>query len=85
MKHFLVELAHFWSAWLRNPKTIGAIAPSSAGLGRAMLKALGEIASDGKVLELGPGTGPVTAQLVKQLSPQQIIALERDSSLVSQL
>ena len=51
--------------------TTGAIAPSSSVLARAMLRALprqDQIPEDYQVLEVGPGTGPITVALAERMS-----------------
>jgi len=50
-------------------RTTGAIAPSSLFLARAIAKTLPEqISDDFKVVEVGPGTGSVTGELVKRMN-----------------
>ncbi|MGE3855363.1 MAG: class I SAM-dependent methyltransferase [Dehalococcoidia bacterium] len=56
----------FIRAFIRNRQTIGAVAPTSAGVGRNMAR-LGGIAHAKKVVEFGPGTGAITAQLLAAL------------------
>lgn len=74
---FLVEQARFLGRLLGQPKTIGAIAPSSRALGRAMAAQIP--AGDGPVLELGPGTGVVTrAILERSIAPARLTAIEFD-------
>jgi len=51
--------------FLRNPGRIGAIAPSSNGLCRELVTWL-EIDNAAAVAELGPGTGAVTRELLRQ-------------------
>jgi phosphatidylethanolamine/phosphatidyl-N-methylethanolamine N-methyltransferase len=55
--------ARFIGAWLKNPLKTGAVAPSSRFLARLMASYVDPAAS-GPVIELGPGTGPVTAALL---------------------
>jgi phospholipid N-methyltransferase len=57
-------LAHF----RKSPRTVGAIAPSSRRLARAMLDGLSlEPGSAVRVVELGPGTGAVTGEIARRL------------------
>lgn len=67
----------FVVAWLRAPLTVGAIAPSSPALAKAITK---EISPEtGPVLELGPGTGVFTqAMLDRGVSEENLTLLERD-------
>lgn len=55
-------MASIFSSFLRDPRRVGAIVPSSKALALAMRDAAGGAK---KVLELGAGTGPITAELVK--------------------
>jgi phosphatidylethanolamine/phosphatidyl-N-methylethanolamine N-methyltransferase len=56
----------FLSHFRKNPRTVGAIAPSSQRLARTMLDGL-ELPLDVRVVELGPGTGAVTGEIVRRL------------------
>ena len=79
------ESALFFRHWLRHPLEIGAFLPSSAAVGRAMAKA---VAFDrpGMILELGGGTGAVTASLLEAgCAPERLIVVEREAALASTL
>ena len=79
------ESALFFRHWLRHPLEIGAFLPSSAAVGRAMAKA---VAFDrpGMILELGGGTGPVTASLLEAgCAPERLIVVEREAALAAML
>ncbi len=67
-----------WTHLLRNPRTIGSVTPSSAALARAMAK---EARSADHVLELGAGTGPVTAALLQELPVEAITSVELQPQL----
>jgi phosphatidylethanolamine/phosphatidyl-N-methylethanolamine N-methyltransferase len=72
----MADRLSFFRSLLRNPKLTGAISPSGKALARAMA-CLVEAESDWPVLELGPGTGPVTAALIAHgVAPERIVALE---------
>jgi phospholipid N-methyltransferase len=61
---------HFIRQSIRNPVTIGAVLPSGARLARAMaVAALPDGRPPTRILEVGPGTGPITAQLSRRLTP----------------
>ncbi len=61
---------HFIRQSLRNPNTVGAVLPSGGRLARAMANvALPKGHSPRHVLEVGPGTGPVTQELYNRLQP----------------
>lgn len=79
------ESALFFRHWLRHPLEIGAFLPSSAAVGRAMAKA---VAFDrpGMILELGSGTGAVTASLLEAgCAPERLIVVEREAALAAML
>ncbi len=65
MKTTLGHLRTFFSSFLRSPNTVGSIAPSSRFLARSLARSLppGVLT----VVELGPGTGSVTAELHRTL------------------
>ncbi|MBL9141588.1 MAG: methyltransferase domain-containing protein, partial [Phycisphaerae bacterium] len=59
----------FFSVTLRNYKSVGTVWPSSRALSKAL--ALNVTGSTGpkRVLEVGPGTGPVTKYILDSLRP----------------
>src|SRR3984957_20173107 len=66
---------------LARPQQIGAIAPSSAVLARAMAREV-DPGRPGPILELGPGTGVVTAALIARgVAPERIVSVEFDAEL----
>lgn len=79
------ESALFFRHWLRHPLEIGAFLPSSAAVGRAMAAA---VAFDrpGMIVELGGGTGAVTASLLEAgCPPERLIVIEREAALAALL
>jgi phosphatidylethanolamine/phosphatidyl-N-methylethanolamine N-methyltransferase len=79
------ESALFFRDWLRHPLEIGAFLPSSAAVGRAMAKAV-DFDRLGMILELGGGTGAVTASLLEAgCSPERLIVVEREAALAAML
>lgn len=77
------DYALFVWEWLRNGhrrKRIGAVAPSSPGLCRAMTDWLPR--PDEFVIELGPGTGVVTQTILKRgVRPDRLISIEMSPEL----
>jgi phosphatidylethanolamine/phosphatidyl-N-methylethanolamine N-methyltransferase len=59
----------FLSHFRKNPRTVGAIAPSSQRLARAMLDGV-DLQPGVRVVELGPGTGAVTGEIARRLPDQ---------------
>ncbi|HEY6255821.1 MAG TPA: methyltransferase [Xanthobacteraceae bacterium] len=74
----LDDEVRFIRTWIEKPLSIGAVTPSSRVLARAMA-AYVDPESHGPVIELGPGTGPVTEALVAQgIDPARLILVEYD-------
>ena len=74
----LDDEVRFIRSWIEKPLSIGAVTPSSRVLARAMA-AYVDPNTKGPVIELGPGTGPVTEALVAQgIDPARLILLEFD-------
>ena len=58
----------FLTHFRKSPRTVGAIAPSSRRLARAMLEGLTlEPGAAVRLVELGPGTGAVTGEIASRL------------------
>ncbi|MBI1367971.1 MAG: SAM-dependent methyltransferase [Planctomycetes bacterium] len=75
----------FIAAAMRNPTKVGAIAPSSAVLGRAMVAGL-SLGPDQAIVEMGPGTGPITQQIRTVLPhPGAYLGIEYDPVFVQLL
>ena len=74
----LDDEVRFIRSWIERPLSIGAVTPSSKMLARAMARFV-DSHSDGPVVELGPGTGPVTAALVESgVHPSRLVLVEFD-------
>ena len=72
----LDDEVHFIRSWMEEPLAIGAVMPSGKPLARAMAKCV-DSTRDGQVIELGPGTGAVTAALVEQgIEPSRLVLVE---------
>ena len=79
------EAALFLTRWLKAPHRIGAVAPSSRGLGRAMAREI-DVGGNGIVIELGGGTGSITRALLERgLAPDRLVVVERDRTLAALL
>lgn len=65
----LTHTLDFLKGFLSQPKTVGAIAPSSPALARALCEPYRRAPGRVKVLEVGAGTGPVTRHLGAILKP----------------
>jgi len=72
----LDDEVQFLRSWIEKPLRTGAVIPSSKALARTMARHV-DRASDGPVIELGPGTGPVTAALVEHgIDPSRLVLVE---------
>jgi phosphatidylethanolamine/phosphatidyl-N-methylethanolamine N-methyltransferase len=72
----LDDEVRFIRSWLERPLSIGAVTPSGKILARTMARYV-DPASDGPVVELGPGTGAVTQALVEAgVAPSRLVLVE---------
>jgi phosphatidylethanolamine/phosphatidyl-N-methylethanolamine N-methyltransferase len=65
----------FLKEFVTKPQEIGAIAPSSPALARAMVASIDWSAVD-VVVEYGPGLGPITAEILKRAEGKEFFAIE---------
>jgi phosphatidylethanolamine/phosphatidyl-N-methylethanolamine N-methyltransferase len=72
----LDDEVRFIRSWIERPLSIGAVTPSGKILARAMARYV-DPNSAGPVVELGPGTGPVTEALVQAgVAPSRLVLVE---------
>jgi phosphatidylethanolamine/phosphatidyl-N-methylethanolamine N-methyltransferase len=72
----LDDEVQFIRSWIEKPLSTGAVMPSGRALARTMASYVDTKAS-GPVIELGPGTGPVTEALVEHgVDPARLILVE---------
>ena len=67
------DFLSFFTAWMAAPGRVGAIAPSGTALAELITRDI--TAATGPILELGPGTGAFTYQLLKRGVRQQDLTL----------
>lgn len=66
----------FIRSWIEKPLRTGAVMPSGKALARTMARYV-DPRAEGPVIELGPGTGPVTEALVTQgVDPARLVLVE---------
>jgi phosphatidylethanolamine/phosphatidyl-N-methylethanolamine N-methyltransferase len=66
----------FLRSWIEKPLSTGAVMPSGKLLARTMAR-LVDPDAPGPVIELGPGTGPVTEALVERgVDPSRLVLVE---------
>lgn len=75
----------FLHQFTRHHREVGALAPSSAHLARAMVKALGPQENGRVLVELGPGTGSITRQLLRVHPRCSVFAIETSPVFARQL
>lgn len=81
----LQDEVRFLKTWIESPRLTGAVSPSGRFLSRAMARAVGSV-GDGLVIELGPGTGPVTKALIEEgVPPGQLVLVEYEGAFCSLL
>ena len=72
----LDDEVRFIRSWIEKPLTMGAVTPSGRVLARTMAGDVDPLVP-GPVIELGPGTGPVTEALVEQgIDPARLVLVE---------
>jgi phosphatidylethanolamine/phosphatidyl-N-methylethanolamine N-methyltransferase len=70
--------ARFLRSWLERPLMVGAVTPSGKILARTMASYV-DPRIPGPVIELGPGTGPVTEALIERgVDPARLMLVEFD-------
>jgi phosphatidylethanolamine/phosphatidyl-N-methylethanolamine N-methyltransferase len=75
----------FLRQFVRSPRTVGAILPSSAALARAMLAPI-DFGTAQAVVEFGPGTGAFTREIARRLAPGcRYLGIELNPAFVSTL
>jgi phosphatidylethanolamine/phosphatidyl-N-methylethanolamine N-methyltransferase len=74
----LDDEVRFIRSWIEKPLTTGAVTPSGRVLARTMAAYIDPNRS-GAIIELGPGTGPVTEALLAQgIDPSRLVLVEFD-------
>jgi phospholipid N-methyltransferase len=71
MKETLIFLKEF----LLNQGQIGGVRPSSKALARKMAATIPETLSPKRVLEIGPGTGNITSEILNNLGKEDFLTL----------
>ncbi|HYP57747.1 MAG TPA: ribose ABC transporter permease [Beijerinckia sp.] len=74
----LADEARFFKSWLDNPILTGAVSPSGRFLARTMAHYVDPKAA-GPIIELGPGTGPITEALLQRgVAAERLFLVEYD-------
>jgi phosphatidylethanolamine/phosphatidyl-N-methylethanolamine N-methyltransferase len=81
----LADRKLFVERWIRSPLKVASVTPSGTELCRAMAKAAGS-GPTRRVVELGPGTGPVTAALRGHgVTADNLLMIELDPAFAGHL
>ncbi len=84
-KSSLADSARFIKQWVENPRLIGAVSPSGPALAKAMASFV-DLSREGPIVELGPGTGPVTkALLARGIAPERLVLVEYEGRFCKML
>ena len=68
MQH-LKERSLFFKGALQHIHEVGSITPSSRSVAKAMTAAMRQKPAPRRILEVGAGTGPITARIVRDMRP----------------
>jgi len=75
MTRLLHDHRVFWREFRQQFHTTGAVMPSGRFLGRSLARYVGQNPVGQRILEVGPGTGAVTTQIVRKLGPNDRLDL----------
>ena len=81
----IAEHLMFLGKFLRSPRNVGSVSPSSRALAREMARAV-PVDPHAIVVELGPGTGALTRQVIDVLAPgERFLAIDIDPEFCADL
>ena len=67
--------------FLLNPRTTGAVLPSSSKLSKVITSEIG-LRTARNIVELGPGTGAITRHIVREIAPEaKFVAVELNPTI----
>jgi len=76
LEKLLRDEARFFKTWFDSPLLTGAVSPSGRKLAARMAASV-PLSGSGPVVELGPGTGPVTEALLERgFAPARLVLIE---------
>jgi len=74
-----------FSQFLRSPRSIGTVVPSSKRLAKHMIRPI-DFAKPSVIVEFGPGTGAITSEIAKRLQPHsRYIGVELNKKLFNDM
>jgi len=82
----IIEKIEFFYQFLNKTKVVGSVLPSSKYLANKMLSFINFKRKNLVIIEYGPGTGPFTTEIAKQLKhTDQLIVIELNSKFATDL
>ncbi len=75
MRQRLTDYRLFWREFRDTFHSTGAVLPSGRRLARSLASRVQAADQPQKILEVGPGTGPVTSQIISRLGPDDHLDL----------
>ncbi len=75
MQQRLSDYRLFWREFRQTFQSTGAVLPSGRLLARSLASRVGNADRPQKILEVGPGTGPVTSCIISRLGPDDQLDL----------
>lgn len=80
-----VDELKFFKGWIDRPRAVGSITPTSSVTARRMASVI-DLHSGLPVLELGPGTGVITREILRRgVKPQDLYTVEYSADFASHL
>lgn len=80
------DRALLWRLWLAKPRQIATWAPSGAAVAAAFVDATAAAPDEGTIVELGAGTGPVTAAILAAgVARERLCIIEANAELAARL
>ncbi len=81
-KRVVDDETRFLKSWLERPLLTGAVMPSGKALARAMAREV-DVSQPGPIVEIGPGTGPVTEALLRRgVAEDRLVLVEFNPDFV---
>jgi phospholipid N-methyltransferase len=75
----------FFNQWVRNPRELGSVTPSSRFLAREVVDRI-DFSRVRRIAELGPGTGVFTRAILDRLGPDgRVLAVDTNAAFVEHL
>ncbi len=75
----------FFAEYIKNIRSVGAVAPSSRFLARKMVESI-DFDRAKVIVEYGPGTGVFTAEIIKRMKPEtKLLAIETNPTFHQKL